>query len=104
MSASPEPESRVVTAIDYDVVFARGGDRQWTLFPHLGDTEEATDDTLIFTLGRTQHRVTVYRREIAVLSRREREVHVPLPKFEPRIPVDAREGETREIRVPANRR
>lgn len=83
-----EPDGRVVTAIDYDVLFARGGDRQWTLFPHLGDTEAATPEALVFTLGRTRHEVTVYRREIAVVSRREREVHLPPPKFEPKVTTD----------------
>lgn len=76
------PEPQTETVIDYDITLACGRDIQFTVRPAQGDTEIANHSALTLFFARTKHHVKINAAQMAVTSRREREM-VILPKPEP---------------------
>ena len=82
------PEPIVVTAIDYEVTLACGKELQFTLRPDLGDVEESAESStgpcLRLTLALSKHLVIIKDSQVAIISRREREMKLMPAKIEPR--------------------
>lgn len=74
------PAPQTVTVIDYDITLSCGRDFSFTLRPDLGDSEQFTDQHITLRLAVSNHVVELRRDQLAINSRRERQMVLPQPK------------------------
>ncbi len=82
--AEPTGEFRVEKVVDYLVTLSSGREQEFTVRPEQGDEEKMTTGMLYLKLAKTGHEIAIYYKDVAVMSRREREMRHPV-KFEPKV-------------------